>query len=50
MTPDEKYFFFNRENPGQHIEILSNKLKIFSQFSTEFAKSTFNFKHFEKKR
>ena len=28
---------------------LSQKLKMFSQFFTEFLKSTFNFKHFEKK-
>ena len=50
LTSDENYFVCNKENLPQPIQMqLSKKLQIFSQFSTAFPKSTFNFKHFEKK-
>ena len=49
LTPDEKYFPGSGENIREPIQMqLSKKLKIFSEFSTAFPKSTFNFKHFEK--
>ena len=50
FTPNEKYFLGNREALWQPIQMkLSEKLNIFSQFSTDFLRSAFNFKHFEKK-
>ena len=50
MTPDEKYFLCKREKLPQPIQMkLSKKLKISSQLFSAFLKSTFNFKHFEKK-
>ena len=51
MTPDEKYFPGNRENLQESIKMkLSKKLKSFSAFFTAFLKSTFNLKHFKKKK
>ena len=50
MTHDEKYFFGNRETLRKPPQIkLPEKLHIFCQLSTTFLKSSFNFKHFEKK-
>ena len=50
LTPDGNYFLCNRENSRQPIEMeLTNKLKNYSQFSTAFLKSTFNFQYFAKK-
>ena len=50
LTDDEKYSLLYRENLTQPIQILlSQKLKTFSQFFSEFLKCTLNFGHFEKK-
>ena len=50
LTDDEKYSLLYRENLTQPIQILlSHKRKTFSQFSSQFSKSTLNFQHFQKK-
>ena len=50
LTDDEKYSLLYRENLTQPIQILlSQKQKTFSQFFSEFSKSTLNFEHFQKK-
>ena len=50
FTSDEKYFPGNKENLPQPNEMhLSKKVKIFSEFFSAFLKSTFNFKHVERK-
>ena len=50
LTDDEKYSLLYRENLTQPIQILlSQKQKTFSQFFSEFLKSTLNFEHFQKK-
>ena len=50
LTDDEKYYLLYRENLTQPIQILlSQKQKTFSQFFSEFLKSTLNFEHFQKK-
>ena len=49
LTSDEKYFRCHRGNLLQPIQIqLSQKLKILSENSTAFHKSTFDFKQFKK--
>ena len=50
LTDDEKYSLLYRENLTQPIQLLlSQKRKSFSQFFSEFLKSTLNFEHFQKK-
>ena len=50
LTDDEKYSLLHRENLTQPIQILlSQKQNTFSQFFSEFLKSTLNFEHFQKK-
>ena len=50
LTDDEKYYLLHRENLTQPIQILlSQKQKTFSQFFSEFLKSTLNFEHFQTK-
>ena len=50
LTDDEKYSLLYRENLKQPIQILlSHKRKTFSEFFSEFSKSTLNFEHFQKK-
>ena len=50
LTDDEKYSLLYRENLMQAIQILlSEKRKTFSQFFSEFLKSTLNFEDFQKK-
>ena len=50
LNADEKYFPGNSENLRQPIPMeLSVELKTFYHLFTSFSKSTFNFKHFEKK-
>ena len=50
LTDDEKYSLLHRENLTQPIQILlSQKQKTFSQFFSEFLKSTLNFEHFQTK-
>ena len=50
LTDDEKYSLLHRENLTQPIKILlSQKQKTFSEFFSEFLKSTLNFEHFQKK-
>ena len=50
LVADEKYPVLNRENLTIPIQMqLSQKRKIFSQFSAGFFKSRLNFKHFEEK-
>ena len=50
LTNDEKYSLLHRENLTQPIQILlSQKQKTFSQFFSEFSKSTLNFEHFQRK-
>ena len=50
LTDDEKYYLLYSENLTQPIQILlSQKQKTFSQFFSEFLKSTLNFEHFQKK-
>ena len=50
LTPNEMYPPDNRENLLQPIQMkLSQRLKLSAQLFTAFLKSTFNFKHFEKK-
>ena len=49
LTSDEKYFFFNRDNLRQAIQIhLSQKEQTFSRFFAAFLKATLNFQHFQK--
>ena len=50
LTDDEKYYLLYRENLTQPIQILlSQKQNTFSQFFSEFLKSTLNFEHFQTK-
>ena len=50
ITDDDKYSLLYRENLTQAIQIiLSEKPKTFSHFSSDFLKSTLNFKHFQEK-
>ena len=50
LTDDEKYSLLYRENLTQPIQILlSQKRKTFSEFFSEFLKSTLNFEHCQKK-
>ena len=50
LTDDEKYSLLYRENLTQPIQILlSQKRKTFSEFFSEFFKSTLNFAHIQKK-
>ena len=50
LTDDEKYSLLHRENLTQPIQILlSQKQNTFSQFFSEFLKSTLNFEHFQTK-
>ena len=50
LTDDEKYSLLHRENLTQPIQILlSQKQNTFSQFFSQFLKSTLNFEHFQKK-
>ena len=50
LPSDEKYYLLNRDNLAQPIQMqLSQKQKIFSQFSFEFLKSILNYKNFHKK-
>ena len=50
LTDDDKYCLLYRDNLTQPIQILLyQKQKTFSQFFSEFLKSTFNFEHFQKK-
>ena len=48
-TAHKKYYFLNRGNLFQLLQMkLSEKRKIFSQFSFAFPKFRFNFEHFQK--
>ena len=50
LTDDDKYSLLYRDNLTQQIQILlSQKPKTFSQFFSEFLKSTLNFEHSQKK-
>ena len=50
LTHNEKYSLLHRENLTQPIQILlSQKQKTFSEFFSEFSKSTLNFEHFQRK-
>ena len=50
LTADDKYSLLNRDNLTQPILIvLSQKPKIFSEFSASFLKSSLNFQHFPNK-
>ena len=50
LTDNEKYSLLHRENLTQPIQILlSQKQKTFSEFFSEFSKSTLNFEHFQRK-
>ena len=50
LTVDDKYSLLNRGNLTQPIQIIvSQKQKFFSQFFSEYLKSTLNCKHFQKK-
>ena len=50
FTDNDKYSLHYRDNLIQPIQILlSLKQKTFSEFFSEFLKSTLNFKHFQKK-
>ena len=50
LTDDEMYSLLHRENLTQPIQILlSQKQKTFSEFFSEFSKSTLNFEHFQRK-
>ena len=50
LTDDEKYSLLHRENLTQPIQILlSQKQKTFSEFFSEFSKSTLNFESFQRK-
>ena len=50
LTDDEMYSLLHRENLTQPIQILlSQKQKAFSEFFSEFSKSTLNFEHFQRK-
>ena len=50
LTDDEKYSLLHRESLTQPIQILlSQKQNTFSQFFSEFLKSTLNFEHFQTK-
>ena len=50
LIADDKYSFLNRENLRQPIQMhLSQKQKLFSQYSDAFLKFTLNFEHFRKK-
>ena len=50
LTVDDKYSLLNRGNLRQPIKIIvSQKQKFFSQFFSEYLKSTLNCKHFQKK-
>ena len=49
LTPDGKYRLLNRYKLTQPLQILlCQKQKTFSQYFSEFLKSTLNFEHFEK--
>ena len=51
LTADDKYSLLNRGNLLQHFQMqLSQKRKIFSGFFFAFAKFSFNFEHFQKKK
>ena len=50
LTPDGKYPLLNRDKLTQPLQILlSPKQKTFSEFFSQFLKSTLNFEHFQKK-
>ena len=50
LTNDDKYCLLYRDNLTQAIQILlSQKQKPFSEFFSDFLKSTSNFEHFQKK-
>ena len=50
LTNDDKYCILHRDNLTQPIQILiSQKQQTFSQFFSQFSKSTLNFKSFQKK-
>ena len=50
LTADDKYSLLKRDNLTQPIQILlSQKQKTFSQFFSEFLKSTLNFEQMQKK-
>ena len=50
MTDDDNYCLLYRDNLTQTIQILlSQKQQAFSQFFSQFLKSTLNFEHFQKK-
>ena len=50
LTDHDKYSVVYRDNLTQPIQILlSQKEKTFSQFFSQFLKSTLNFEHFQKR-
>ena len=50
MTPDEDYFLSKRETLPQLVHMkLSKKLRSFPELFTTFLRSTYNFKHLQKK-
>ena len=50
LTDDDNYCLLYRDNLTQTIQILlSQKQQAFSQFFSQFLKSTLNFEHFQKK-
>ena len=50
LADNEKYSLLHRENLTQPIQILlSQKQKTFSEFFSEFSKSTLYFEHFQRK-
>ena len=49
LTVDDRYSLLNRDNLRQPIQIIvSQKQKFFSQFFSEYLKSTLNCEHFRK--
>ena len=50
LSGDDKYSLLNRDNLTKPIQILiSQKVKIFSQFFSAYLKCPLNFEHFQKK-
>ena len=50
LSADDKYSFLNRDNLTQPIQMqLSRKEKTFSEFFSQFLKSSLNFEHFQTK-
>ena len=49
LTVDDKYSLFNRDNLTQPIQMhLSQKEKIFSEYTSKFFKSKLSFEYFKK--